>query len=292
VVITDDLQMKSISDHYGLETILLRAIQAGADVLTFSNNVVDADPEIIARVVATVRQLVRQGVLAEDRIKASVDRIRDLKARAAELGKRRGTGATASASIPEAPPEASGHEELVRYREQLAMIQRRVEELLAPLDDRQLSWRPGPERWSVGECIEHLSIIGSLLAPKMEEAIQRGKKEGLYGRDPFTYSWPGRMFVESLQPSARVRIRTMRMYTPRRGVTKVQIVEKFQRTQKELLRLAGEAEGLDLARIKVASPANRLLRFSLGIWFAATVAHAQRHCEQAKRVLKEKEFPA
>jgi hypothetical protein len=75
-------------------------------------------------------------------------------------------------------------------------------------------------------------------------------------------------------------------------VTNKEIAERFLHTQRELLRMASEAEGLDLARVKVASPANRLLRLSMGIWFAATVAHAQRHFEQAARVVREEEFPA
>jgi hypothetical protein len=100
------------------------------------------------------------------------------------------------------------------------------------------------------------------------------------------------MFVESLQPSARIKIRTMKMYTPRPGLTKDDVVTRFFRCQKEFRRLIEAAEGLDLVRIKVASPANRLLRFSLGIWFAASVAHEQRHLEQASRVVRDKAFPA
>jgi len=291
VVITDDLQMGAISEHYGLETTIVRAIEAGADVLTFANNVVDADPEIMARVVATIRQLVRQGVVSAERIEVSVRRIRDLKARAAGLQAHRERGSriflTARSSSP-----IPGDEELAGYRAQLSLIEERVRDLVTPLDDRRVSWRPGPDRWSVGECIEHLSVIASLLIPKIREAVDRGRKKGLFGDGPFVYSWPGRMFVESLQPSARIKIRTMKMYTPRPGLTKDDVVTRFFRCQKEFRRLIEAAEGLDLVRIKVASPANRLLRFSLGIWFAASVAHEQRHLEQASRVVRDKAFPA
>ncbi len=291
VVITDDLQMKAISDQYGLETAILRAIQAGADVLTFANSAVDADPEIIARVIATVRQGIRQGILSEERIETSVRRIEQLKKRAEELSTLRERRQEVSVPVPASPQPEAARDELSRYREQLTGILKQVEDLLAPLDDRKVSWSPGPDRWSVGECIEHLSVIGSLLFPGMEEAVRRGRSDGLVGSGPFEYSWPGRMFVESLQPSPRIKIRTMRMYTPRRGLTRDEIVSRFARFQGELLRIVEAARGLDLARIKVASPANRLLRFSLGIWLAASVAHEQRHVEQAIRVTKEKDFP-
>ena len=39
VVITDDLEMGAIRDHYGLEETVVRAVNAGVDVLLFSNTV-------------------------------------------------------------------------------------------------------------------------------------------------------------------------------------------------------------------------------------------------------------
>ena len=285
VVMTDDLQMDAISGRYGLETVILRAIQAGADVLIFGNNVVDADPEILARVVATIRQLVRQGVIPASRIEASLERIRALKTRA-------GVTAVEKDSTVAVPGPRTGAEELVAHRRRFKQIAGRARELFAPLDDRQVGWRPGAERWSAGECLEHLSAVASLQIPKIEEAIARGRREGLLSRGPFVYSWPGRMFVESLQASSRIRVRTMKLYTPRAGLTKEEVLGRFLRFQEEYCRLLEAAEGLDLARIKVASPANRLLRFSLGIWFAATVAHQERHLEQAARVLQNNGIPA
>jgi hypothetical protein len=44
------------------------------------------------------------------------------------------------------------------------------------------------------------------------------------------------------------------------------------------------AEGLDLARIKVATPISRFLKISLGAMFEQAAAHERRHIEQARRV--------
>ena len=44
------------------------------------------------------------------------------------------------------------------------------------------------------------------------------------------------------------------------------------------------AEGLDLARIKVATPISRFLKMSLGAMFEQAAAHERRHIEQARRV--------
>jgi hypothetical protein len=44
------------------------------------------------------------------------------------------------------------------------------------------------------------------------------------------------------------------------------------------------ADGLDLRRVKVATPISRFLKMSLGAMFAQIAAHERRHLEQARRV--------
>ena len=48
--------------------------------------------------------------------------------------------------------------------------------------------------------------------------------------------------------------------------------------------MIGAADGVDLARERVPSPALRLLRFPVGIWLMAMPLHTLRHLEQAQRV--------
>ncbi|MBW3627363.1 MAG: beta-N-acetylhexosaminidase [Actinobacteria bacterium] len=82
VVVSDDLQMGAIVDHYGLETAVRQALSAGVDILLFANNNPRAyEPDIAPRVVALVESLVREGALSEERIDESVERVRALKRR-------------------------------------------------------------------------------------------------------------------------------------------------------------------------------------------------------------------
>jgi beta-N-acetylhexosaminidase len=80
VVISDDMQMKAISEYYGLETAVFRAIDAGVDIISFANNSVN-DPDIVRRVTRIIKHLVQSGVISEARIDESYTRIRTLKAR-------------------------------------------------------------------------------------------------------------------------------------------------------------------------------------------------------------------
>jgi beta-N-acetylhexosaminidase len=82
VVLSDDLQMGAIADHYDLRTAIRQAVLAGVDVLVFSNNNQRGyDPAIGPRAVEALASLVADGTVPERRIDESAERIRALKAR-------------------------------------------------------------------------------------------------------------------------------------------------------------------------------------------------------------------
>ncbi|MBR9977543.1 MAG: glycoside hydrolase family 3 protein [Bacteroidetes bacterium] len=85
VVVTDDMMMKAITDHYGLETAIEKAVLAGADILLFANNSFTYDEEISRRAYDTLLSLVRNGRISPERINRSWMRIRALKERLARM---------------------------------------------------------------------------------------------------------------------------------------------------------------------------------------------------------------
>ncbi len=80
VVISDDLQMGAITDHYGFETAIKKSIDAGVDIIAFANNSV-YEEDVTARAIEVIRDLVQAGALGEARIDASYQRIQHLKSR-------------------------------------------------------------------------------------------------------------------------------------------------------------------------------------------------------------------
>ena len=79
IVISDDLQMKAIAEHYGFETAVLKALEAGVDIILIANNSDKYDETIARRTVDLIRKFVREGVISEARIDQSYQRIRTLK---------------------------------------------------------------------------------------------------------------------------------------------------------------------------------------------------------------------
>ncbi|MDD3813058.1 MAG: glycoside hydrolase family 3 N-terminal domain-containing protein [Desulfocapsaceae bacterium] len=77
-VISDDLQMKAITDRYGLEEAACLALAAGVDLLIIGNNI-DYAPNILTRIIAAVLQALHSGVLLEKQIHEAYARVQELK---------------------------------------------------------------------------------------------------------------------------------------------------------------------------------------------------------------------
>ncbi len=78
VVVTDDLQMRAVTDKYSLEQTVRLAVEAGADILLFGNNLA-YDPDLPAKVQGIIVNLVREGSVPEARVQESHARIMALK---------------------------------------------------------------------------------------------------------------------------------------------------------------------------------------------------------------------
>lgn len=74
VLFSDDMQMDAIRTFYGLEFAIEKAILAGVDVLVFANNSV-YQPDIVPEAVDIIKELINEGVINEERIDQSYQRI-------------------------------------------------------------------------------------------------------------------------------------------------------------------------------------------------------------------------
>ena len=81
VVISDDLQMGAITDHYSFEESVLKSIRAGCDMIILSNNGRVYDETISYKAVGIIVEALRNGTLDRESILRSLERIRQLKAR-------------------------------------------------------------------------------------------------------------------------------------------------------------------------------------------------------------------
>src|SRR5690606_28335477 len=79
VVFSDDMQMHAITKHYGLEEAVKLAINAGIDIMTFSNNIHQSEERTVDRVHWIIKDQVNVGKIPRERIDESYRRIMTLK---------------------------------------------------------------------------------------------------------------------------------------------------------------------------------------------------------------------
>ncbi|KTC89883.1 glycoside hydrolase family 3 protein [Fluoribacter dumoffii] len=78
VIITDDMQMKAISDNYELGQALALAINAGADMLMFGNNL-SVPQQNPTQVIDIIEAKVKSGEITQERINEAYQHIMELK---------------------------------------------------------------------------------------------------------------------------------------------------------------------------------------------------------------------
>lgn len=80
-ILSDDMEMKAIASHYGLENSVPAAVEAGVDLLCFGNNL-SFDPDIAAKAIDLLARAVESGRISAARIDASYQRVLALKRKA------------------------------------------------------------------------------------------------------------------------------------------------------------------------------------------------------------------
>ncbi|MBK9097091.1 MAG: DinB family protein [bacterium] len=166
----------------------------------------------------------------------------------------------------------------------------RATSIFSHLSEKQLNWKPNPDSWSVGECISHLINSNSLYLSKIENIL--GEVKSTESKD-FSYkqSLVGKMIVKGVDPKNVRKSKTFKVFFPDSSNIKKSIIEDYAVSSDKFIRLADNLRHLDLKKIKLSSPVNKLLRMNLGDPLIIIPLHDERHLNQAERVMNHKDFP-
>ena len=133
VVIWDDMQMLAITKNYGFEEAIKLAINAGVDILCFSNNIAGSEARTVDKVHEIIRRYVERGEIPVQRINESFTRVIKLKksmdyhTRANEL--------------------AETQREVSALREKVALLEAsQTEDLIIPVNDVKNPVSEEPEK--------------------------------------------------------------------------------------------------------------------------------------------------
>lgn len=198
--------------------------------------------------------------------------------------------------------------ELRASRRELRAAGEEAEGLVSGLTPEQLAWRPGEDRWSVAECLDHLVRTGDVYLESLDEVIGRARREGRLAGGSYRPSLVGRWLVRVLEPPPGMKVPAPMRIQPRPGggadVTGPAApsgegtrsgaegaLASYLSLRPRFEERLEAADGLDLGGIRMSSPFFRFLRFDLGSAFRIVAAHERRHLWQARRVTEAEGIP-
>jgi hypothetical protein len=182
--------------------------------------------------------------------------------------------------------------ELAELERQFAAAKVEATELVSGLRGPQFNWRPDGRGWSMAECMLHLNMVGDRYVHVLETTVAEARAQGLVGQGPFGYGWLGKWILVNTEPPPKRRYRAPRRFMPTDDQPVTAVLPTFLHLQGQLALLLDQANGLNLARVKVPALEAGRLRFNLLLTFAWIAAHQRRHLWQAGQVLRHAKFPA
>jgi len=197
--------------------------------------------------------------------------------------------------LPVRAEERKLNPEIERLLYQVDVIVQEAEGLVDKIDAEQFHWSPGKGRWSIAENLDHLNVTNGLMMAAFSMAVTKAKGEGRLGAGPFTYGFLSRWFYRNIQPPVRNRFSAPKKFQPRLaggvGVEPGEVMEEFRASHERLKQLLVSADGVDLAAVKVESPAMSLFKYELGMGFWILCGHDRRHLWHARNVRNHAQFP-
>ncbi|GAA4376234.1 DinB family protein [Hymenobacter koreensis] len=154
------------------------------------------------------------------------------------------------------------------------------------LNEDELNRRPAPDKWSVGQCLEHLNIIGGFYLPEINQRVRSAQERGSRPAETVKSGPIGRRLTAAMLVPAREKpLKTPQAFAPSGSRLPRTVVEVFLRQLDEMLNLLRAAREVNANAVRIPNAVIPLVRLRLTDQFAFLVAHMQRHMSQAERVL-------
>lgn len=167
-----------------------------------------------------------------------------------------------------------------------------VEKSFAGLSPQQLNWKPQPEQWSAGQCLDHLFTSTGSYFPTFEMILNGKKRATLWERIPILPGVFGKLLIKSLSPQSTRKLQAPKAFRPASSDIDAGIVEDFVAQIGRLIETMTASASLEVDRIIITSPAMSLVTCSLLDAYRIILIHDQRHILQAQRVMQLTDFPA
>lgn len=175
--------------------------------------------------------------------------------------------------------------------ESLAYYDKRI----SKLSNDQLNWKPNPGTWSVHEVLAHLNSYASFYHPTFSKKISNTRFTN--AKEAFLSSPLGRSAWKSMKlgrvNNIKRKFKAPKEHNPSHepSLLNSDNLKLFKEGQEELLSIFEAAKNVNLRRVKIPISISKIVRLRLGDALLFVVYHNQRHMQQIKNLIENKNFP-
>lgn len=177
---------------------------------------------------------------------------------------------------------------LVQELEKLGQI---VGQHFAPLNAEQLNWKPAPDEWSVGQCLDHIITTDEQYTPIFEQVIQGTMRENVWQKIPLLPRLFGDMLFRYVHPETTRPMSAPAIFRPSESAITLDVYDRFQAHQAQIISQMQACQHKHIDQLIISSPVAASMVYSLGDAFRVVVAHQYLHLMQAERVQQAAGFP-
>lgn len=185
------------------------------------------------------------------------------------------------------------NQELESLRKEYLKIIDDCKILTGDLSENEINFRPGPGKWSIAECIQHLTNTNNEYYKQALPAIEKGIAKGKFSDDPIKLSFIGKIFMK-FEPPPKRKFKNPKIFSPKTDPHKIfdkeQVVKDFIASKMKMIELIEKADGLDMNKVKFSSPVFGLIRVKLGDYLKIMAPHDRRHLWQASQIKNSPQF--
>ena len=169
---------------------------------------------------------------------------------------------------------------------QFAAIALRAQALVHSGGEELCARRPASGSWSAAECLQHLNFGADTYFPIWQQVIANAGPRKAEMNAPYHPDFWGRLLSWILEPPARIRSKTVSKLEPTECGGISMVLAGFLERQERIIAALRRCRGRAIDQVKIASPVDARIRYSIWSSVLITAAHERRHLWQAEQAIQ------
>ena len=177
---------------------------------------------------------------------------------------------------------------ITHYKPRIKSYQAKVELLFGGLNEEEFKLKPSKRKWSVQQCIQHLTLAGNLYAEQVTKAIVNDFQQQHYHCN---YRTLQRFLIRFMKSPYHVRPIPLKSTKPASnkrttGESQLETIQGFSALQTRLYEQVCTVHKQCKEGVVVSTPIIPLIKLNMCELFGLVCAHQQRHIWQAENIIK------